>query len=62
MKTFDDANEDNIFLNFEDNAVDGKYLSFSKINLRLSRVSNIELLPSRTIPFLQYERLIEVIL
>ncbi len=40
--------------------IDGKFSSFAKINVRLSRQSNIELSPSRTISSFQYQRLIEV--
>ncbi len=61
-------------MNFEDNIgkkksitteiillilLDGKFLSFSKTNIRLSRQSNLDLTPSRTISSSQYERLID---
>jgi len=39
--------------------IDGKFSSFSKMNIRLSRQLNIELSPSRSISSLQYQRLIE---
>ncbi|CAF2958561.1 unnamed protein product [Rotaria sp. Silwood2] len=54
---FSDTNDDLISLNFEDN-IDGKFISFSKMNIRLSRQSNLDLSPSRTISSSQYERLI----
>ncbi|CAF1200142.1 unnamed protein product [Rotaria sordida] len=59
ISTFDDTTDDIVSLNIEDNVIDGKFVSFAKINIRLSRQSNIELLPSRTISSLHYERLIE---
>lgn len=37
--------------------LDGKFSSFSKMNIRLSRQSNVDLTPSRTISSLHYERL-----
>jgi hypothetical protein len=39
--------------------IDGKFSSFSKMNVRLSRQSNIELSPLHSISSLQYQRLIE---
>jgi hypothetical protein len=62
LQTFDATTDDSVALHFEDNVIDGKFSSFAKMNLRLSGQSNIELLPSRSISSLQYERLIEVIL
>ncbi|CAF0903310.1 unnamed protein product [Adineta steineri] len=59
ISTFDDTTDDSILLNFEDNVIDGKFSSFAKMNIRLSRQSKIELAPSRTILSLQYKRLIE---
>ncbi|UJR09587.1 hypothetical protein I4U23_013822 [Adineta vaga] len=57
--TFDDTNEDPISLNLEDNIMDRRLSSFTKMNVRLSQASNIEVVPSRSIPSLQYERLIQ---
>ncbi|CAF1136145.1 unnamed protein product [Rotaria sp. Silwood1] len=59
ISTFDDTIDDIVSLNIEDNVIDGKFVSFAKTNIRLSRQSNIELSPSRTISSSQYERLIE---
>ncbi|CAF0735027.1 unnamed protein product [Adineta steineri] len=56
--TFDDANSGSVSLNFEDN-IDGKFSSFSKLNIHLSSQTNFDLTPSRTIPLSQYERLID---
>ncbi|CAF3605488.1 unnamed protein product [Rotaria sordida] len=56
---FVDTNDDLVSLNFEDN-IDGKFISFSKMNIRLSRQSNLDLPPSRTISSSQYERLINL--
>lgn len=61
MKTFDDSNDDIVALNIEDNILDGKYLSFTKVNIRLTRQLNIELTPSRSLSSSHYERLIEVV-
>ncbi|CAF1243505.1 unnamed protein product [Rotaria magnacalcarata] len=52
---FADTNDDLVSLNFEDN-IEGKFLSFSKLNIRLSRQSNADLTPTRTISSSQYER------
>jgi hypothetical protein len=60
LQTFGDTTDDSVSLNLEDNVIDGKFSSFAKTNVRLSRQSNIELSPSRTISSLQYQRLIEV--
>jgi hypothetical protein len=60
-------------LNFEDNIgkkktkklfknliyLDGKFSSLSKMNIRLSRQTNLDLTPSRTISSSQYQRLID---
>ncbi|CAF3202407.1 unnamed protein product [Rotaria sp. Silwood2] len=59
LQTFEDTADDIVSLSIEDNVIDGKFVSFAKTNVRLSRQSNIELSPSRTISSLQYERLIE---
>jgi len=60
LQIFGDIADDSVSFNFEDNVIDGKFSSFAKMNVRLSRQSNIELSPSRTISSFQYQRLIEV--
>ncbi|CAF4061504.1 unnamed protein product [Rotaria magnacalcarata] len=57
--TFDDTSDTVVPLNIEDNVIAGKFLSFSKVNIRLSRQSNIDLSPSRIISSQQHERLVE---
>jgi len=53
-----DDTDDSLQLTFEDN-VDVKFSTFSKINVRLSRQTSIELAPSRVISSAQYDRLVQ---
>ncbi|CAF1289694.1 unnamed protein product [Adineta ricciae] len=58
ISTLDDGNDGFVSLNFEDN-IDGKFSSFSKINVQLSRQTEAELTPSRTISSGQFDRLVD---
>ncbi|CAF1129513.1 unnamed protein product [Adineta ricciae] len=57
--TFESTSDDPISLTLEDNAIDGKLSAFTKMNIRSSHLTSLEVVPSRTLSSQQYERLIE---